>query len=52
LGADTDTTAAIVGGIAGIYYGEQAIPENWKNSLVKKTEIEALCDSLNQKYKS
>lgn len=52
LGHDTDTTAAIVGGITGIYYGEQAIPESWRNNLVKKEEIENLCDKLNRKYKS
>jgi len=52
LGHDTDTTAAIVGGLAGIYYGEQAIPVNWRNSLVKKEVIENLCDKLNRKYKS
>jgi ADP-ribosyl-[dinitrogen reductase] hydrolase len=28
-GHDTDTTAAIAGGLAGIQYGAAAIPEEW-----------------------
>lgn len=39
LGGDTDTIAAIVGGIAGIYYGFQSIPNQWVQSLAKKTEL-------------
>jgi len=30
LGYDTDTIAAITGGIAGLYYGLDAVPKNWK----------------------
>lgn len=44
LGEDTDTIAAIVGGLAGIYYGFDSIPENWINSIAKKNEIEKLCN--------
>ncbi|MGN6481285.1 ADP-ribosylglycohydrolase family protein [Luteibacter sp.] len=33
LGNDTDTTAAIVGGIAGVRYGHEGIPANWRNAL-------------------
>jgi ADP-ribosyl-[dinitrogen reductase] hydrolase len=32
-GGDTDTTAAIVGGIAGACLGKVAIPERWRRSL-------------------
>ena len=38
LGHDADTTAAIAGGLAGIFYGE--IPREWLNELRGKTVIE------------
>ena len=38
LGHDADTTAAIAGGLAGIFYGE--IPQEWLNELRGKTVIE------------
>lgn len=42
LGDDADTTAAIVGQIAGAYYGLDAIPESWRDRLHQGTEIAAL----------
>lgn len=39
LGGDTDTIAAIVGGIAGVYYGFNDIPNNWVQSIAKKEEL-------------
>jgi ADP-ribosylglycohydrolase len=39
LGGDTDTIAAIVGGMAGTYYGFQSIPDNWIQNLARKAEI-------------
>lgn len=33
MGGDTDTIAAIAGGIAGAYYGYSAIPDRWINAL-------------------
>jgi ADP-ribosyl-[dinitrogen reductase] hydrolase len=33
LGTDTDTTACVAGGIAGLREGVHAIPERWRNSL-------------------
>jgi ADP-ribosyl-[dinitrogen reductase] hydrolase len=33
LGNDTDTTAAIAGGLAGMLYGFDAIPSRWLNVL-------------------
>lgn len=39
LGGDTDTIAAIAGGIAGIYYGFNDIPERWIQSIAKKKEL-------------
>ncbi|WP_271856210.1 ADP-ribosylglycohydrolase family protein [Patiriisocius marinus] len=39
LGGDTDTTAAINGGIAGLYYGWGNIPKKWVDNIAKKNEI-------------
>jgi len=50
LGDDTDTTAAITGGLAGIEYGESAIPIEWKEALVGREMIEKLGDKLYYKY--
>lgn len=33
LGTDTDTTAAVAGGIAGLRFGINAIPVRWRNAL-------------------
>lgn len=49
LGEDTDTTGAITGGIAGIYYGFENIPEEWVSELVRKGDIEVLCEMLQKK---
>lgn len=46
LGEDTDTTGAITGGIAGIYYGFENIPEEWISVLARKEDIENLCIKL------
>lgn len=39
LGGDTDTIAAITGGMAGTYYGFSSIPDNWVQNLARKAEI-------------
>lgn len=44
LGEDTDTIAAIAGGLAGAMYGYDAIPEEWRRTLIKKDYIEELCE--------
>lgn len=49
LGEDTDTTGAITGGIAGIYYGFENIAEEWIDVLVRKEDIEKLCIKLGNK---
>lgn len=48
LGKDADTTAAICGQIAGAFYGENGIPENWCKKLVMHDEICLLADRLQQ----
>jgi ADP-ribosylglycohydrolase len=42
LGSDTDTTAAVTGGLAGLSYGLLNIPQNWLNVLARKDEIISL----------
>lgn len=44
LGHDTDTTAAVAGGLAGALYGYDAIPEEWRKNLKRRDYIEELCD--------
>ena len=46
LGYDTDTTACIVGGLAGIYYGYGDIPNEWIDKLAKLDYIEDLVDKF------
>jgi len=46
LGNDTDTVAAIAGGLAGIYYGYDNIPKEWINKIARKEYIENLCNEL------
>lgn len=41
LGADTDTTAAVAGGLAGIVYGIDSIPAEWIAKLRGKDVIDA-----------
>ncbi|MGL6245390.1 ADP-ribosylglycohydrolase family protein [Pseudomonas sp.] len=46
LGDDADTTAAIVGQLAGAHYGVRGIPEGWLAKLHMPEEIEAFADNL------
>ena len=43
LGRDTDTVAAITGGLAGIYYGYDAIPTEWINDIPQIDFVLDLC---------
>ncbi len=49
LGEDTDTTGAVTGGIAGIYYGFENIPKEWIDVLARREDIEKLCEKLEKK---
>lgn len=42
LGDDTDTTAAVVGGLAGILYGYDNIPKKWIDQLKNKELIDSI----------
>ncbi len=42
LGDDTDTVAAVTGGLAGTLYGYDTIPNNWRKTLIKGDYIESM----------
>ena len=49
LGGDTDTIAAVAGGLAGIIYGcggESGIPDGWIQQIARKDWISDLCDKF------
>lgn len=49
LGNDTDTNAAITGGLAALHYGKDAIPAHWLDMLARRTAIEDLAQKLQMK---
>ena len=50
LGHDTDTTAAVTGGLAGLWYGFDGIPKGWMERLTRVEDIEGLAESLASKF--
>lgn len=44
LGEDTDTVAAVAGGLAGALYGYGDIPAEWLNTLIRRDMIEEMCE--------
>lgn len=46
LGFDTDTTAAVAGGLAGVTYGYDSIPKEWIDVIAKKDWISKLCEDF------
>ena len=46
LGEDADTTAAVYGQLAGVFYGVAAIPAEWRGQLARRALIEELADGL------
>ncbi|MBR4881677.1 MAG: ADP-ribosylglycohydrolase family protein, partial [Clostridia bacterium] len=46
LGDDTDTVAAVAGGLAGALYGFDSIPEEWLDAMVKRDYIESICEKF------
>ena len=46
LGEDTDTVGAVAGGLAGIIYGEEAIPIEWLNTLKRRDYLEKICENF------
>ncbi|QXP84750.1 ADP-ribosylglycohydrolase family protein [Methylococcus sp. Mc7] len=46
FGNDTDTTACIAGGLAGIRFGIEGIPADWKDELRGRDRVEGLLERL------
>lgn len=46
LGDDADTTGAVYGQLAGAFYGETGIPQQWRIRLAHSSLIESLADQL------
>ena len=50
LGNDTDTTACVTGGLAGIRYGLRKIPERWLNALKEREKVEDLLAQVEKRH--
>ena len=50
LGEDTDTTAAVTGGLAGLLYGCAGIPQEWMEQVARRADIEGLAERMGQWY--
>jgi ADP-ribosylglycohydrolase len=46
LGGDTDTVAAVAGGLSGLYYGYESIPCEWLSVIARRDYVESLCNGL------
>jgi ADP-ribosylglycohydrolase len=46
LGKDTDTVGAIACGLAGLYYGYEAIPSEWLDKIQCRGKIEEQCGEM------
>lgn len=51
LGDDTDTVAAVAGGLAGALYGFDSIPKAWLDTLKRKDYIEEMCNRASLNWK-
>lgn len=49
LGDDTDTIAAIAGGLGALYYGYEGIPAEWIAVVQKRVWIEEVCEGMDAK---
>lgn len=43
LGGDTDTVGSVTGGMAGIFYGYESIPEDWITVLPNREMVDKIC---------
>lgn len=46
LGDDTDTVGAVAGGMAGLYYGIEEVPNEWLEVIPKNEEILELIEKM------
>ncbi len=46
LAGEADTIAAVAGGAAGAYWGQNAIPERWLQALYRRNDLEATAQQL------
>ena len=46
LGGDTDTTGAMVGGMAGAAFGRRVLPERWYQALIARDSLEPRIEAL------
>ena len=47
LADDSDTIGAIAGGLAGLYYGYENMPEEWLSVIQRREWIEEMCRGIN-----
>ncbi len=52
LGNDTDTTAAVTGGLTALLYGFESIPPNWISQIARKDDIDDLARRFSKKIAS
>lgn len=52
LGDDTDTVAAVAGGLAGALYGIEDIPSDWIKNLREKDLLQDMCNQAYNAWKS
>ena len=50
LGDDTDTVAAVAGGLAGLFYGIEAMPGEWLDVISQKEYVVDLCEKADGLY--
>lgn len=50
LGSDTDTVAAVTGGLAGLYYRYEDIPKEWISALPRKEWIEKISEEAEDAF--
>lgn len=50
LGEDTDTVAAVAGGMAGLLYGISGIPQVWLAKLLSREWIEEMCEQAAERW--
>jgi ADP-ribosylglycohydrolase len=46
LGGDTDTTGVAAGGLAGVCYGLQSVPERWRGLMARTKDLEILFEQF------